>query len=84
MGTQNISQTTKDPIVVGEISYTLVDDLPARFNLNTLKRSHRVNVRLREEDIQDLEAMALEAGMPFQAFLADVIHRYASGNLGDK
>jgi hypothetical protein len=81
MGTLNVSQTTKNPMIVGEISFPLIADLPARFNLNPLKRSNRVNIRLREEDIRELEAMALKADMPFQAFLADIIHKYAAGKL---
>ena len=84
MGTLNVSQTAENPLVVGEIRYNLVEDLPARFNLNPLKRSNRINIRLRDEDIRELEAMALQADMPFQAFLADVIHKYATGKLDEK
>lgn len=80
MGTQNVSQTAKNPVIIGEIACSLVDDLPGRFNLNPLKRSNRINIRLRDEDIYQLESMALQAGMPFQAFLADVIHKFASEN----
>ena len=84
MGTLNVSQTTGNPVAAGEISFPLLDDLPARFNLNPLQRSNRVNIRLRDEDISKLEALALEAGMPFQAFLAEVIHRYAAGVANEK
>lgn len=84
MGSFNISQTAKNALSVGKISFPLFSELPARFNLNPLKRSNRVNIRLREEDISGLEAMALEAGMPFQAFLAEVIHLYAKSNLQEK
>jgi predicted DNA binding CopG/RHH family protein len=84
MGTLNVSQIAENPVVVGEIRYTLVEDLPARFNLNPLKRSNRINIRLRDEDISALEAMALQADMPFQAFLADVIHKYATGKVEEK
>jgi predicted DNA binding CopG/RHH family protein len=84
MGTLNVSQEAQNPIHVGEISLSLVGDLPAKFNLNVLKRSNRVNIRLREEDISTLEAMALDADMPFQAFLAEIVHRHAKGDLQEK
>lgn len=81
MGTLNVSHVAENPVHVGEISFPLLADLPAKFALNPLKRSNRVNIRLREDDIQALETMALEAGMPFQAFLAEIIHQFAGGNL---
>ena len=81
MGTLNVSQEAQNPIHVGDINLSLVADLPAKFNLNVLKRSNRVNIRLREEDISTLEALALDADMPFQAFLAEVVHQFAKSNL---
>lgn len=81
MGTMNVSQTAVNPRQAGEVSFSLIADLPAKFNLNPLQRTNRVNIRLREEDISPLEAMALEADMPFQAFLAEVIHQYATDRL---
>lgn len=83
MGTLNLNQAAANPHLVGEVTLSLVDDLPARFSVNPLRRSNRVNVRLREDDIATLEAMALKAGMPFQAFLADIIHQHAA-NSGNK
>jgi predicted DNA binding CopG/RHH family protein len=84
MGTLNVSQVAQNPIHVGDVSLSLLTDLPAKFNLNVLKRSNRVNIRLREEDISTLEAMALDADMPFQAFLAEIVHQFAKGNLQEK
>ncbi|MDG2174964.1 MAG: hypothetical protein P8M72_02345 [Gammaproteobacteria bacterium] len=81
MGTLNVSQAAQNPIHVGDFNLSLVADLPAKFNLNVLKRSNRVNIRLREEDISTLEALALDADIPFQAFLAEVVHQFAKSNL---
>lgn len=78
MGTLNLSNAVKNPVLVGEVDFSLLSDLPSRYDLNPLQRSNRVNIRLRSEDIGTLESLALESGMPFQAFLADVIHRYAN------
>ena len=83
MGTLNLSKAVKNPVLVGEVDFSLLNDLPSRFELNPLQRSNRVNIRLRNEDISTLEALALAAWMPFQAFLADVIHRHANTSVKD-
>ena len=60
MGTLNVSQVAVNPELVGTVKMSLVSDLPTGFHINPLKRSNRVNVRLREEDASFLETMALE------------------------
>jgi len=82
MGTLSFNQLAADLQLAGEVSLPLLEDLPNRFTLNPLRRSNRVNVKLRDEDIAVLEEMALNAGMPFQAFLADIIHKHASKTSG--
>ena len=81
MATLNLSQAVQNSFAVGDVSLPLIAELPGKFGINPLKRSNRVNVRLRDNDIELLESLALEAGMPFHAFLAELIHKYASGNL---
>jgi len=80
MGTLNLSNAAINPVPASTVDFTLLSDLPSRFELNPLQRPNRVNIRLRTEDIHTLEALALEAGLPFQAFLADVIHKFAGNN----
>ncbi|MEI6707975.1 MAG: hypothetical protein WCK96_12670 [Methylococcales bacterium] len=48
--------------------------------INTLKRKS-VPVEIIEQDIPKIEAMALKAGMSYQAFIAAVLHKVASGEL---
>lgn len=81
MGTLNVSQAAQNSIHVGEVSLSLIEDFPAQFNLNVLKRSNRVNIRLREDNISMLEVMVLDADMPFQAFLVEIVHQYAKERL---
>lgn len=84
MGTLNLSEAVKNAYEIGEISLPLQNDLPNSYRNNPLRRSHRVNIRLREDEITTLEAMALAAGMPFQSFLSALIHKYAKGILIEK
>ena len=47
---------------------------------NTLKRK-AVTLRLQERDIKRVKAIAREMGMPYQTYLASVVHRIANGKI---
>ena len=47
---------------------------------NTLKRK-AVTLRLQERDIRRIKAIARERGMPYQTYLASVVHQVASGRI---
>lgn len=48
---------------------------------NTLKKDRRVNIRISSRDLDDLQALAIEEGMPYQTLMASVLHKYVSGTL---
>jgi len=50
----------------------------------TAIKDKRVNIRISSHDLMDLQAKALEQGMPYQTLIASVLHRYASGQLADR
>jgi predicted DNA binding CopG/RHH family protein len=41
----------------------------------------RVNIRLSSGDLADIQARALEEGMPYQTLIASVLHKYVTGRL---
>ena len=96
MGTLNLSQVVDKaepvegltlPMVAefsSEFTSELTSELTSVINRAPFQRSNRVNIRLRENDICKLEELALSAGMSLQAFLAEIIHQYATDNLIDK
>ena len=48
---------------------------------NTIKKLTRkksLNLRVYEEDISSIKAIALEKGLPYQTFLASIIHQIAT------
>ena len=47
---------------------------------NTEKRK-AVTLRLQERDIKRVKAIAREMGMPYQTYLASVVHRIANGKI---
>lgn len=46
---------------------------------NTLAKDKRVNIRISSKDLEELQAIAVEDGMPYQTLMASVLHRFASG-----
>lgn len=50
----------------------------------TFIKDKRVNIRLSSPDLMDIQARALEEGIPYQTFIASVLHKYASGRLVEK
>lgn len=47
----------------------------------TAIKDRRVNIRLSSGDLQDIQARALEEGMPYQTLIASVLHKYVTGRL---
>jgi len=48
---------------------------------NTLKKDRRVNIRISSRDLDDLQTLAVEEGIPYQTLMASVLHKYVSGRL---
>jgi hypothetical protein len=42
-----------------------------------------VNIRLSSVDLLDIQAKALEEGMPYQTLIASVLHKYVTGKLAE-
>jgi predicted DNA binding CopG/RHH family protein len=47
----------------------------------TALKDKRVNIRLSSADLQDIQARALEEGLPYQTLIASVLHKYVTGRL---
>jgi len=50
----------------------------------TLAKDRRVNIRLSSRDVEDIQARAMEEGIPYQTLMASVLHKFAAGRLVDK
>ena len=50
----------------------------------TLTKNRRVNIRVSSQDISDIQARAVEEGMPYQTLIASVLHKFATGRLVEK
>jgi predicted DNA binding CopG/RHH family protein len=47
----------------------------------TFLKGKRINIRLSAPDLMDIQARALEEGMPYQTLIANVLHKFVSGRL---
>jgi predicted DNA binding CopG/RHH family protein len=50
----------------------------------TLKKDKRVNIRISSKVLEEIQALAVENGIPYQTLMSSVLHRYVSGYLIDK
>lgn len=48
---------------------------------NTFKKDKRINIRLSSHDLEGIQRKALQKGIPYQAFIAGLIHQYVEGDL---
>jgi predicted DNA binding CopG/RHH family protein len=50
----------------------------------TAIKDRRVNIRLSSGDLSDIQAKALEEGVPYQTLIASVLHKYVTGRLTER
>ena len=50
----------------------------------TAIKDRRVNIRLSSIDLSDIQAKALEEGVPYQTLIASVLHKYVTGRLAEQ
>lgn len=49
----------------------------------TAIKDRRVNIRMSSIDLRDIQARALEEGVPYQTLIASVLHKYVTGRLAE-
>ncbi|CAA9892956.1 conserved hypothetical protein [Candidatus Methylobacter favarea] len=49
----------------------------------TFKKDKRINIKLSSRDLSTIQRRALEEGIPYQALVSSIIHKYVSGSLRD-
>ena len=47
----------------------------------TFKKDQRINIRISSRDLKSLQARAMEEGIPYQTFVAGLLHKYVNGRL---
>ncbi len=52
-----------------------------RYARNTLKKDKRLNIRISERDLLELQRMAVREGLPYQTFVSSILHKFVNGAL---
>jgi predicted DNA binding CopG/RHH family protein len=50
----------------------------------TFRKDKRVNIRISEKDLIDLQKRAMREGIPYQTLISSVLHKYISGVLSER
>ena len=50
----------------------------------TFRKDKRVNIRISEKDLLDLQRRAIREGLPYQTMISSILHKYVNGNLVEK
>jgi predicted DNA binding CopG/RHH family protein len=64
-----------------------VTDLPKRrkelaeYARNTLRKDKRLNIRISERDLIELQRKAVKEGLPYQTYVSSIIHKFINGTL---
>lgn len=48
---------------------------------SSVTKSKQINIRLTSKDFHDIQAKALEEGIPYQILISSIIHKYNKGEL---
>lgn len=50
----------------------------------TLRKEKRVNIRISERDLNELQRKAVHEGLPYQTFIASILHKFVNGRFVEK
>ena len=48
---------------------------------NTLRKDKRLNIRISERDLLELQKKAVNEGLPYQTYISSIIHKFINGAL---
>jgi predicted DNA binding CopG/RHH family protein len=52
-----------------------------RYARNTLRKDKRLNIRISERDLLELQRKAVKEGLPYQTYVSSIIHKFINGTL---
>jgi predicted DNA binding CopG/RHH family protein len=53
----------------------------AEYARNTLRKDKRLNIRISERDLIELQRKAVKEGLPYQTYVSSIIHKFINGGL---
>ena len=52
--------------------------------LTSFKKDKRINIRIANRDLSELQKLALVEGIPYQTFITSILHKFADGKYIEK
>ena len=52
-----------------------------QYSRATLRKDKRINIRISERDLKELQRQAVHEGLPYQTFISSILHKFVNGNL---
>jgi predicted DNA binding CopG/RHH family protein len=53
----------------------------AQYARNTLRKGKRLNIRISERDLIELQRKAVKEGLSYQTYVSSIIHKFINGTL---
>lgn len=50
----------------------------------TFKKDKRINIRIANRDLSELQKLALVEGIPYQTFITSILHKFVDGKYTEK
>lgn len=50
---------------------------------NTIRKDKRVNIRISERDLKELQRIAIKEGLSYQTLISSILHKYVNGMSSD-
>jgi predicted DNA binding CopG/RHH family protein len=54
------------------------------FVRDTLQKDKRIHIRMSSKDLDQVQVLAAQEGVPYQTLISSIIHKYVSGYLTEK
>lgn len=51
---------------------------------NTLQKDKRINIRMSSKDLNQVQVIATQEGIPYQTLISSIIHKYVTGLLSER
>jgi len=51
---------------------------------NTLQKDKRINIRMSSKDLDQVQVIAAQEGIPYQTLVSSIIHKYVAGYLVER
>jgi predicted DNA binding CopG/RHH family protein len=51
---------------------------------NTLTKDKRINIQMSSKDLDQVQTIAAQEGIPYQTLISSIVHKYVSGYLVEK